>query len=80
MTGKRTLARLQILFRSVFDDESLVIERNTSANDIEEWDSFAHMNLLVAIETDLGVTFSLTELRSIHNVGDMVVLIGEKTS
>lgn len=80
MTGEKILLRLQLLFKSVFDDESLVVKRNTSANDIEEWDSFAHMNLIVAVETDFGVAFSLAELRNVHNVGDLIVLIGEKTS
>ena len=46
-----TLEILNGIFRQVFDDDSLVVTRSTTANDIEEWDSLSHLNLVMAVET-----------------------------
>lgn len=66
------------IFRQVFDDDSLVVTRSTTANDIEEWDSLTHINLAVAVEMRFKIKFALGELQSLKNVGDMVDLISKK--
>jgi len=66
------------IFRQVFDDESLVVTRATTAKDIEEWDSLSHMNLVLAVETHFGIKIALGELRSLKNVGEMADLIARK--
>ena len=45
------LAELNNVFRQVFDDSSLTVSRTTTANDIDEWDSLTHMNLVVAVDS-----------------------------
>jgi len=70
--------RVQDIFRGVFDDESLVIARETSAPDIEGWDSLAQINLVVSMEKEFRVKFTLQELAELHNVGDMLDLIASK--
>lgn len=78
MGSDTVLGALQAIFRDVFDDESLVIARKTCADDIEEWDSLAQINLIVAIEKEFKVKFSLDELANLNDVGDMVDLIMTK--
>ena len=70
--------RLNTVFRDVFDDENLVVNESTTADDIEDWDSLEHINLIVAIENEFGVKFSMGETTSLKNVGEMATLIKEK--
>jgi acyl carrier protein len=69
---------LTAVFRDVFDDDTLVWESTTAARDVDGWDSFAHMNLIVAAESRFGIRFKTAELESMQNVGHFVDLIGEK--
>jgi acyl carrier protein len=73
-----TLEILNGIFRMVFDDDSLVVTRSTTANDIEEWDSLSHLNLVMAVESHFKVKFALGELKGLKNVGDMASLIDRK--
>lgn len=73
-----TLGDLNEIFRQVFDDNSLNITRETTANDIEDWDSLTHMNLVVTIEKLLKIKFALGELQSLENVGQMFDMINVK--
>ena len=73
-----TLEILNGIFRQVFDDDTLVVTHATTANDIEEWDSLTHMNLVMAVESRFKVKFALGELQSLKNVGDMVELVNRK--
>lgn len=72
------LARVEAIFRDIFDDEALVVSRATSAVDIEEWDSLNNINLIVAIEKEFKIKFILEELVALKNVGEMIDLIGQK--
>ena len=69
------LDRLQEIFREIFDDNTLVIGRETSAEHIEDWDSLNHINLIVAIEKEFQIKFKLDELQSLRDVGDTIDLI-----
>ena len=80
MNGEEILAQLQGIFQDVFDDDSLVIERKTCADDIEDWDSLAQINLVVAIEKEFKENFSLDDLITLNHVGDMIDLIARKTT
>jgi acyl carrier protein len=73
-----TLEILNSIFRQVFDDDSLIVTRVTSAKDIEEWDSLSHLNLVMAVEQRFGIKIALGELRSLKNVGEMADLIAKK--
>ncbi|HLO25155.1 MAG TPA: acyl carrier protein [Geobacteraceae bacterium] len=74
-----TLEQLTPIFRQVFDDESIVITRKTTADDIDGWDSLSHMNLVAAVELKFNVRFALGELQALRNVGEMVDLVEKKT-
>ncbi len=79
MTRDEIFNRVQDIFKDIFDDDELVLKNNTNSADIEEWDSLNHINLVSAIEKDFDVKFSLVELISLKDVGEMIDLIVEKT-
>lgn len=63
------------IFRNTFENSELTIGPETTAKDIEDWDSLAHVQLLVAIEKAFGIRFNTGEVASLANVGEMVELI-----
>jgi len=73
-------ASVTAIFRDVFDDDTIVLSRETTANDIEDWDSLAHISLIVAIEKEFNIKFDLIELKPLQNVGEMLDLIQSKIS
>lgn len=62
----------------VFDDDELIITMDTCADDIEDWDSLAQMNIMVSISKHFKVKFSVEEIASLHKVGDLVKAVEEK--
>jgi len=80
METQDIMSRLQPIFHDVFDDRSLAVSRESSANTIEGWDSLTHINLITSVEQDFGARFALGELQNLSNVGDMADLIQLKLS
>jgi len=78
MTREELFDGVQDIFRDIFDEEDMVIEDKTSSDDIEEWDSLNHINLVSAIEVEFKIKFTLGELMALKDVGAMVNLIVEK--
>lgn len=72
------LAGLNTVFRKLFEDESLVISRSTTAHDIEDWDSITHMVLITAVEQKYSIKFTLADLTTLNNVGDMVDIVASR--
>jgi acyl carrier protein len=70
--------KLNQIFRRVFDDNDINITPETTANDIDGWDSLSHVNLIVAIETKFSIRFSQKELLTFKNVGDLLKSIRSK--
>jgi acyl carrier protein len=70
-----TLERLTEIFRDVFDDDALVIDRATTAHDVEAWDSLMHVSLVVAVEEHFSCRFSSADVASLSNVGELVDLV-----
>jgi len=73
-----TLEKLTPVFRMVFDDDSIILNPATTANDIDGWDSLTHMNLISAVELAFKVRFALGELQKLKNVGMLVELVDRK--
>ena len=71
--------RLTGIFRELFDDESLELSRETTAEDVEGWDSLTHVELLVEIERAFGIRFNTGEVAGLSNVGEMADLIARRT-
>lgn len=59
------------IFIDVLDDEDIVIERSTTADDIEEWDSLNHVLLVVGVEKHFNIKFTAFEIQSYKDVGEM---------
>jgi len=71
-------AQLTAIFHDLFDDDTIVLNPSLTAADVPEWDSFNHINLIVAIESRFGVKFQTAELESMHTVGHLADLIQSK--
>ena len=75
MNKEEIYMKLNEVFRDVFDDETIVVNENTTADDIEDWDSLEHINLLAAIEQEFGMKFSMGQVVTMKNVGEMALII-----
>ena len=80
MSNEEIHRRLTEIFRDVLDRDSIVLARDTTAADIEEWDSLNHISLIVVIEKEFHIQLKLAEIKLLQNVGDMLDLIEEKIS
>ena len=69
---------LTTIFHDLFDDDTIVLNPGLTAADVPEWDSFNHINLIVAIESRFGVKFQTAELESMQTVGHLADLIQSK--
>jgi acyl carrier protein len=78
MTREEVFAKLNEVFRDEFDDDSITVGEETTANDIEDWDSLEHINLIIAIEKKFGFKFTMMEVTGLKNVGEMVDVILRK--
>lgn len=80
MEYEEMFSRVEGVFRDIFDDEQLAITRETVADDLEDWDSLNHINLVTALESEFAIRFALGELQGLKNVGDMLDLVQQKIS
>lgn len=78
MDKKEILLQVQEIFRDILDDEEIVLDEATTANDVEDWDSLTHIQLVVAIEKHFKIKFLSKEILSWKNVGEMVDTIASK--
>ena len=74
------LLTVQEIFRNILDNEGIVLSEETTANDVEEWDSLTHIQLIVAIEKKLKIKFNSKEILSWKNVGEMMDSIYSKSN
>ncbi len=72
--------RLTNVFQEVFVDDALELSDSMTAEDVDGWDSLAHINLMFAIETEFGFQFSGNELAEMENIGAIKAYIEEKAS
>jgi acyl carrier protein len=72
------LEKFTEIFRETFGDDSIEISESTTADDISGWDSFSHVNLILAIELAFDIEFSQREVMSFMNVGDMMAAVENK--
>ena len=77
MTREEAYERLNKVFRDVFDDESIELNDETTSDDIEDWDSFEHINLVVAVEDEFSFKIPMGKVITMKNVGEMVDIILE---
>jgi acyl carrier protein len=78
--GANRLDDLTILFQDVFQGDGLTLTRSTTRDDLPQWDSMNHLNIVMALELQHRIKFSLVEIEAMQGVGDILDLIQRKTS
>ncbi len=78
MEKQEILSQVEGIFRDILDDETIVLTDSSTANDIEDWDSLTHIQLIVAIEKLFHIKFTSREILSWNNVGEMIDCIAGK--
>ena len=77
MTREEAYKRLNKVFQDVFDDEQINVVDETTSDDIDEWDSFEHINLIISVEAEFGFKMPMGKAVNMKNVGEMVDIILE---
>ncbi len=78
MSREEILRRVNEIFWDVFDDESIEVTEETTAADIEDWDSLTHITLISEIEDEFGFTFAMKDVLGMKNVGEMLDIIEDQ--
>jgi acyl carrier protein len=79
MPREEIYARLTELFRELFSNDEIVLRPEMTADDIEGWDSFNHLSIIVAVETRFAIKMKTSEIEKLANVGELVAAIESKT-
>ena len=75
MTREEVFERLNKVFQEVFDDETIEVNDETTSEDIDDWDSFEHINLIVAVEEEFSIKIPMGKVVTMKNVGEMADII-----
>ena len=78
MEFNEALTKVVDIFRDVLDNEDIQLKSETTADDVEDWDSLNHIQLVVAVEKKFGLKFTSHEIQSWNNVGEMINCIIKK--
>lgn len=78
MSREEIYEQLNEVFRDVFDDDTIEVNDQTTSRDIEDWDSLEHINLIATIETQFGMKFTMGQVVTMKNVGEMVDIISSQ--
>lgn len=71
MTTDEIYSKLNEIFRDVFDDDEIVVTEQTTADDIDDWDSLAQISLIAAVESEFGIRFDMKTALNLKNVSDI---------
>ena len=75
MTREEVYERLNAVFADVFDDDTLTVTDETTAADVDGWDSLVHITLIDAVEEEFDISFDMKTIVKLGNVGEMVDVI-----
>ena len=78
MSRSNIITALTKIFIKEFDNESIVLKDDLTANDIDNWDSLSHMLMISSIEDEFSIRFKLKELNKMKNVGNLIDFIESK--
>ena len=80
MTEADVYRGLNELFHELFADDEIVLKPETTAADVDGWDSFNNLNIMVAVESRFGIRMSSQEIEGLKNIGDLANLVLARTS
>lgn len=75
MDDEEILRRVEEVVRDQLDDETITLTTATRADEVDGWDSLAHVRIMIAVEEGFGVRFQTSEITSLKNVGGLVDLV-----
>lgn len=78
MDIREIYTRLSRVFQEVFDDGRIRVGPETTADDIDDWDSLEHITLISAVEREFRIKFKMGEISGMKNVGEMAAIIAER--
>ena len=78
MEKKEILSKLQDIFRDILDDENIVLENETTADDIDGWDSLSHIQIVHEVESEFGINFTAYEISSWIDIEELIDCIAKK--
>ncbi len=78
MERSEIIQKINAIFIETLDNDDIIITEKSNANDVEEWDSLTHIQLVVAIEKAFKIRFTSKEIQSWANVGEMISNMQEK--
>ena len=78
MRKDEILRELNLIFIDILDNENIILNENITAEDIEEWDSLAHIQLAIAIEKHFKIRFTTYDIQNWKNIGDLIKCIESK--
>jgi acyl carrier protein len=73
-------ARLEGVFQRIFNDDTITLRPETTAADIDGWDSLEHINLIIAVEREFKIRFTTAEIANLRNVGEFEALLQKKAT
>jgi len=71
MDTNAILKEVNNIFKLVLDDDDIDLQRNITADEVDDWDSLNHIQLIVGIEKNFKIRFSSSQIRNWSNVGEM---------
>jgi acyl carrier protein len=80
MNRNDIINKLNTIFCDVFDDNTIHVSENTTASDIEAWDSLTHITLISEVEDAFGIKFKMKEVVGMRDVGEMADIILSRLS
>lgn len=78
MDKNAIIEKLTAIFHEVFNDNSIVLNDEMTANDVDNWDSLTNMLMITKVEEEFGVKFKLKELNKLKKVGDLISIVDSK--
>lgn len=75
MSREEILKKVNDIFHDVFEDDSIVVVEETTADDVEDWDSLMHITLISEVESAFGFKFQMKDVVGMKNVGEMIDII-----
>lgn len=72
------IEKLTAIFQEVFNDNNIILRDDMTASDVDNWDSLTHMLMITKVEEEFGIKFKLKELNKLKEVGDIILILGEK--
>jgi len=80
MSEQEILEKLQAILGDVLQNPDLIITKESSGENVDDWDSFSNIQITMAIEKFFDIRFALADLEELNNVGDLILLIEKKTT